>query len=72
MAEQYVGFRVDAHEQLRIALTPAGEEFAREDLGLRFGPDEELPQEARARYQRFGAERALAELLGYQLANGRE
>jgi hypothetical protein len=72
MAEPYVDLRFDAQGQLRIELTPAGAAFAREELGLRFDPDGALPHAARERYERYGADRALAELLAYPLGNGWE
>jgi hypothetical protein len=70
MATQNVDLVFESNGNLTIALTPTGAAFVRDDLGLRCDADGWLDLNTQARYERYGADRAFAELLAYQLGNG--
>jgi hypothetical protein len=72
MPQRAVDFIHEPNGDLRTALTQYGASMLREDCGLRFDGDGRLSAQARARYEAYGADRALVELLAYQLANGWE
>jgi hypothetical protein len=72
MAPRDVDLVFESNGNLTIALTPAGAAFVREDLGLRCDADGRLDPNTQARYERYCAHRAFAELLPYQLGTGWE